>query len=160
MPPISEHQPHLAAPLSPPNSGYLPTPIESMPIETMPQYQTPLPPSQPIGPRATEPRTLSPTQPPSQQPRLPQPMPDSRPNSRPSAPPVPGSGQPGTQPQSSDDDWMEGFSNEPAQPSSRPRVQRAPAETIKSLPDPFKDDPQSKKSNRSLNAPASYWESW
>ncbi len=160
MPPITDHQPHLAAPMSPQDSGYLPTPIDSMPIEAMPQYQTPLPPSQPIGPRATESRNLTPEQPRSQQPRLPQPMPDSRPNTRPSTPNPPVNGQPGSQPQNKEEDWMEGFSNEPAQPSTRPRVQRAPAETIKSLPDPFKDDPQSNKGTRSLNAPVSYWESW
>lgn len=160
MPPITDHRPHLAAPMSPPSSGYLPAPSDSMPIESMPQYQTPLPQSQPIGPRATESRGMSPSLPSSQAPRLPQPIPDSQPNSRPSAPVVPKNGQPGNPPQSNDDDWMEGFSDESSQPTSRPRIQRAPAETIKSLPDPFKDDPQSKNRARSLNAPASYWETW
>lgn len=153
MPPAGDHH-HLSTPMPPSTSGILPTPIESMP-----EYQTPLPPSIPSGPRTVEPRAVEPLRPQQTRPGIPQPMP----NTKPVTPQPKMNGQPKSQPQlNGDEDWMEGFSPEPpkTQPNSRPL--RNPAETIDSLRNPFQDDPQSKNQQapRSLNSPASYWETW
>ncbi len=172
MTPVDPTDSYLPAPMSPLNTLGQPTPIESMP-----EYHTPLPPSTPLGPRSVESHSMQPpassmpqrsTQP--QRSGIPQPMPDRTPNTTPNTVPAPGPKQPGSVPQpQAEDDWMEGFSSEapqpntsgaPKTPGTRPRIQRNPADTIESLPNPFSDDPQGSLTPPQLNRQASYWEAW
>ena len=93
--------------------------------------------------------------------REPMPMRESRPM------PIP---QPLQEPMSTptepaDDGWFDSLSPGSKTPTSKrlipePRALRSPSETIDTLEDPFKDDPQGRRSLKSANQPASYWEPW
>ena len=106
-------------------------------------------------------------------PRVPSPPADTPRTMRPL--PAPSQRAPTTTPHTSNDEWLESFSAEPRpQAPAVPRRQldtqpkaksgsgavRNPAETFDSLPDPFRDDPQSNRGSKSMNRPASYWEPW
>lgn len=125
------------------------------PMATMPH---PLPPVV-SAPRVTAPRMIEPT---------PMVSPSSRPpSSRPMPIPTPQPARVMTQPQAApmaatpDDDWLQNFAPEPTRSVPAPRtMRRSPAETFDSLPDPFRDDPQSRRSTPSTIQPASYWAPW
>ncbi|MGV3486670.1 MAG: hypothetical protein ACO1RT_19790 [Planctomycetaceae bacterium] len=105
-------------------------------------------------------------------PRMPSPPADMSRGKRPAqAPPA---AAPATR--GADDEWIESFSTESerpngsavprratdpqSKPKANPGALRSPAETYDSLPNPFMDDPQSRRVTKSVNRPASYWEPW
>jgi hypothetical protein len=126
------------------------------------------------------PSTMAPSQKPLMAPVMPQ-----APRSMPKVSPVPPSSQrsapqslpvPAPAPKTADDEWLDSFSNEPAQqsiprvpqrqPSSPPQQNsgpggmRRPSDTFDSMPNPFLDDPQSSRQKVQTAQPASYWEPW
>lgn len=114
-----------------------------------------------------------PMPPPLQMPNL-APMSDPQPSFKPNSAPRTSGPMPQPVPMSEtpkkevEDEWLNSFSPKPmpsqggkrTTPTKKRPETRGPAETYDSLPDPFLDDPQTRKQAQPANQPASYWEAW
>ncbi len=154
MTPYQVSPPHMSAPavMAPQTMAPRMASPEAYPVDSLRPMHSPKPLMAPRLPL-----------PPSEVPRQTRPaMP--APKSLPSAAPEPLSG---------DDNWLEGSATESSKTKAptvprrslldediSPTGRRSPAETFDSLPNPFLDDPQSRRPVRSANQTASYWEPW